>query len=96
MNSPRAAVLQQGIAARLRALQSELELTDRGMAARLGVGRSVWGAWVNARNMPNELAMIRLCEMAGVDMDWIYRGVWLPGPLWVEARRKGRRDAAIS
>ena len=66
--------LAQGIAARLRALQAELHLSDREMATRLNVSRGVWSGWVNARNLPSERAMILLCDRTGVDMDWIYRG----------------------
>lgn len=66
--------LQLEIATRLRAVQAEMRCSDQAMADLLHVGRTTWTNWTNAENMPEEQAMIRLCEKAYVTMEWLYRG----------------------
>jgi transcriptional regulator with XRE-family HTH domain len=68
------------VAARLRAVQAELNQTQEGMAELVGTSRSAWSNWVNANmaDMPAEEAMIALCRATrnwNLTLDWIYRGV---------------------
>ena len=65
--------LELAIASRLRAIQAEMEATDERMGELVGCGRSSWANWINAGNMPSEESMMRLCEVAHVTMDWLYR-----------------------
>lgn len=66
--------LELAVSHRLRAIQAELNKTDDAMAKMLSIGRSRWANWINAENLPNEEAMILLCDKAKVTMDWLYRG----------------------
>lgn len=66
--------LPRQLACRLRAIQAELGQTNGQMAAMVGVGITTWSNWLNAENRPDEEAMIRLCDQAGVTMEWLYRG----------------------
>ncbi len=62
------------VAYRLRAIQAELGLSNEEMSTYVGGSSgAVWGNWVNELNMPEEAAMVRLCDW-GVTLDWIYRG----------------------
>jgi transcriptional regulator with XRE-family HTH domain len=61
------------VAARLRAIQAELGKTDKTMAEALKIERSRWSNWVLGA-MPAEEAMIELCDVAHVTLEWIYRG----------------------
>jgi hypothetical protein len=67
--------LQIAVSARLAAVQEELNKSDAAMGKMLGCGRTTWGNWIHQQNMPEEGAMIRLCEMMGLSMEWIYRGI---------------------
>lgn len=66
--------LQIAVAARLQAVQDELKRDDTRMGKLIGVGRTTWGNWVKQENMPEEEAMIRLCEKANVKYEWLYLG----------------------
>lgn len=66
--------LQIAVSARLNAIQKELGKNDTQMAKLVGVGRTTWGNWVNAENMPEEAAVIRLCDATGMNLEWLYRG----------------------
>lgn len=65
---------QRELMARLAALQAEMGLNHEQIAAYLGVGRTTWTNWTNGEVKPAEEAMIRLCHIGRVDMDWLYRG----------------------
>lgn len=68
--------LQTAVSKRLRAVQAELGMTDQAMADYVGgVGRTRWGNWINENNLPAEDAMILLCDLEKLTMDWIYRGI---------------------
>lgn len=66
--------LQIALSARLRALQAELGRTDEEMAEMVKRGRTTWTNWVNAENMPEEQAMVDLCDRFKIKMEWLYRG----------------------
>ena len=74
MSKKPASPLQIAVSARLRVVQTELGLTDENMAALVGVSASRWKNWINQQNFPDEEAMVRLCLLAHITMDWIYRG----------------------
>lgn len=67
--------LQIDLACRLRAIQAEMGNSDQAMADLVGAGRTTWTNWTNAENMPEEEAMVRLCDEAKVTMEWLYRGI---------------------
>jgi len=67
--------LQIAVSARLTVVQEELDKNDAAMGKLLGCGRTTWGNWIHQENMPEEEAMIRLCELTGLSMEWIYRGI---------------------
>lgn len=66
--------LQLAVSARLKAIQEELGRTDAKMAKIAGTHRTTWANWVNRENMPEEEALIRLCEFTGASLEWLYRG----------------------
>jgi transcriptional regulator with XRE-family HTH domain len=66
--------LQTIISARLKAVQDELGKTDGEMAKMVGAGRTAWSNWIKRQNMPEEEAMIRLCDKAQISLEWLYRG----------------------
>jgi transcriptional regulator with XRE-family HTH domain len=76
MRKKTATPLGLAVSLRLRAVQAELGKSDAEMAELVGASsRTVWSNWVNDGNMPEEEAMLRLCDEEGLTMDWIYRGV---------------------
>lgn len=66
--------LNVDIAVRLRILQDEMGLNDERMGELVGVGRTTWTNWVNLENYPDVEAMLRLCRVGHVDMNWLYEG----------------------
>jgi transcriptional regulator with XRE-family HTH domain len=66
--------LQTAVSRRLAAVQRELELSDDAIATRVGTNRTTWSNWINEQNMPEEAAMLKLCDIASLTLDWIYRG----------------------
>jgi transcriptional regulator with XRE-family HTH domain len=82
--------LQRDLSRRLRAVQAELRLSDPQMAAMLGVGRTRWNNWVTNANMPEEEAMIALCDIADINMDWLYRGQARKLPVALAIRLEAR------
>lgn len=66
--------LQMRLSMRLKAIQQELGRSDAEMGKLVGVSRTRWGNWVNQENMPAEEAMVALCDLAQVSMEWLYRG----------------------
>ena len=64
------------VALRLRTLMIDLKLaTVQEFADFVGTERSTAQTWLRARNYPRVPDMARVCEKAGVTLDWIYRGV---------------------
>jgi transcriptional regulator with XRE-family HTH domain len=60
---------------RIAAVREELGFNQTQMAKFLGVHRSRYAQWEAGRHLPrDELAILRLCEMTDVTLDWLYRG----------------------
>lgn len=85
-----ASQLQKDVSARLRAVQAEFGKTDEAMGMMVGVSRSVWKNWTNEENFPDEQAMVALCDLAHITLDWIYRGKLESVPLQVAIRLTAR------
>lgn len=69
-----ASTLELLVADRLKAVRAELGLDPGGMAKKLSVGRTRYLNWERGDNLPSERAMIVLCDLTGISMDYLYRG----------------------
>jgi len=78
--------LQTAVSARLTVVQEELGKSDAAMGTMLGCGRTTWGNWVHQENMPEENAVIRLCDKTGLTMEWLYRGITTTMPVHLLVR----------
>lgn len=56
---------------RLKALREGIQLTQEGMAYRLGVARSTYACWETGSRVPELAKVIALADMGGVSVDWI-------------------------
>jgi DNA-binding XRE family transcriptional regulator len=86
----------KGVGRRLKLLREEFGLNTQKMADALHVSRARYSHWENGRHLPNdELAVIRICELTGATLDYIYRGKLetLKGPLAI--RLRGREEGLI-
>jgi transcriptional regulator with XRE-family HTH domain len=82
--------LEDDVARRLKAVRLEMDLAIPQMAERLGVGRTRYLNWERADNLPAERVMIKLCELAGITMDYLYRGRVAAMPTGLALRLIGR------
>ena len=81
---------------RLKALASELQIpTAEAFAEWLGIGRSRAQNWFGGESLPKPHEMVRICEMTGVTLDWIYRGLSGSLPLDKSIRLQALFDEAV-
>ena len=64
----------RAIGARLRAVRLALGLTQKDLYEPLGVKAATWNHWESGKRLPDPLVMVKLKEMHGISMDWIYAG----------------------
>ena len=62
------------IAARLRATRDALQLKQAEFADAAGVKRSTYNQWEKAKGRPGLDDAIKLAEVHGLTLDWIYFG----------------------
>jgi transcriptional regulator with XRE-family HTH domain len=62
------------LVSRVRVLMQEYGWIQDDLARETGMSNSAAGNFLSLANYPDEEAMVRLCEITGVSMDWLYRG----------------------
>lgn len=74
---------KESVGVRLRALREVLGVSAKDLCAAVNVEPNTWSQWENGKRMADLLAMARLCDQTGVDLDYIYLGKFdaLPFPL---------------
>ena len=82
------------VGARLRALYAEMQMpnVDK-FGEMLGAERNRASNWLNGYNLPKPHEMARLCDITGVTLDWIYRGLWGTLPVEKSIRLQALMDA---
>lgn len=66
---------------RLRALRSALNLSQDRIAAAIGMGSgsASWSPYESGRLLIPIHNAKALCDIYGITLDWLYRGVWYAG-----------------
>lgn len=59
---------------RLRAARLALGLTQKKLYEPLGVKAATWNHWESGKRLPDPLVMVKLKELHGITLDWIYAG----------------------
>lgn len=62
------------IAARLRAGQTALGLSQAEICRQAGLAPNTYSQWINAKGRPQLDAALQLCDAFGYTLDWIYQG----------------------
>ena len=89
----------QAVAATLRAIRTNLDLTQEQLAERLGVSFATVNRWEGGSNMPQKAALeaiAALAQEAGVDMDEYAAETVAPAAGVTRRRRKGAAATAPS
>lgn len=58
---------------RLERIREALEINKKDIAAALGISSSQWTHYITGQNLIPMHTAIRLCKLAGVTTDYIYR-----------------------
>ncbi|MDR6182083.1 helix-turn-helix domain-containing protein [Asaia bogorensis] len=106
VKAPKSTDLKDAVRERLVAAVSAYGISQAELARRLGVSSQQVNGYIKGRNYPDELFIVKFCDLTGCTLDWLYRGLMssvMPVELAVhialenpELMQKGREDISQS
>ncbi|WP_336945311.1 helix-turn-helix transcriptional regulator [Asaia sp. HN010] len=75
VKAPKSTDLKDAVRERLVAAVSAYGISQADLARRLGVSSQQVNGYIKGRNYPDELFIVRFCDLTGCTLDWLYRGL---------------------
>lgn len=75
VKAPKSTALKDAVRERLVAAIGAYGISQADLARRLEVSSQQVNGYVKGRNYPDELFIVRFCDLTGCTLDWLYRGL---------------------
>ena len=65
-------LISERVSKSLKALRTELRLSQKEAGERIGVPQQTWGNWESGRSVPEQSNWTRICEAFSKDLAWFF------------------------